>query len=529
MRAALTAALTLPLLQASTRAQNPDNAIPKLTDLLKDRSVTLVRAKSLFMPGKDGRGPRVVTGDSHALAYKRGKLLGLVEITDSAPPKNARAKILDYREAHPDSFAIPGFVDADSRWFRNMSDLNDRRTDPTAKAAEALELWQEGWDELVEEGGITSVFVPASVASQTSGAGSLISIAGRQAKSLGDGAFAWRMSSPATRGTSLTRGNVAKGLAASFEAARKYDEAKEKYKKDLEEYKKKRKEFLAYYKKNPLKKGEEIKEAAPKPTRSRRRGLPKTKEELERMLQRVPPSLRDRMRKRIEAQMKAAAAAAKPKDEKKPDAKDAKSKAGAKKKAPPRPKRPKKLKADPAKEAMLRILSGKASLRIEVHRAGEIRALLDVAKEEGIEKIVVVGATEGWKVAKDLRVAGASVVLRPETLPSTGFDTLPDQLASSAAKLADEGVPVAFGSAGRERARTLPLLAARAVSRGMEEGAAMQALTQGGIEASGVDGEIDTGIVVWSGHPLSITSRPLHLVRGRRVRAFGKAASGDKR
>lgn len=523
MSATLSVAFTLTGLTAQAAKT------PSLADLLRDRSVTIVRAGSLFMPGVEGRGPQLVSGDKHAIAYRRGKLIGLVEVGADAMPKGARAKVLDYRSKHPGSFATPGFVDADSRWFRNTSDISDRRPNPTAKAGEALELWQQGWGELVSDGGITSLFIPASVASQSSGAGTLVSVAGTAPRPVADGALAWRMSSPQTRGTNLTRSSVTKSLATSFDAARKYDEAKDKYKKALEDFAKKRKEFLAYYKKNPLKQGEEIKAAPPKPTRSRRRGLPRNKEELEAFLKRVPPAMRDRIRKQIEARMKAAADAAKKASAataKKPSKPAATKKPTSSKKAPPRPKRPKKPKVEPVKEAMLAVLAGKSVLRVEVHRAAEIRALLRIAKEEGIERLVIVGGTEAWKVAEDLRVAGASVVLRPETIPG-GFDTLPDQIAASAAKLAAEGVPVAFGSAGRERGRMLPLMAARAVSQGMEESSAMQALTQGGIEASGLSKSVDTGIVVWSGNPLAITSRPLEIVQGRRTRSLARR-TGDK-
>lgn len=529
--AGLVSAFTLSALAPTVVAQDD---LPKLEDLAKDRAVTFVSAGTLFVPGRNGSGPRLVSGEKHWLVYRRGELLGLVEQPEGGMKPGQPAKLLDYRKEHPDSFAMPGIVDADSRWFRAAKDMSDRSADPTAKATDGLETWQKGWKELLVDAGVTTVFVPTSVMAQTTGEGALIGLTTREPSVLADGALSWRLSSPQTSGTNLTRSNVTKGLAAAFSAARKYDEAKEKHAKSVEEFEKKRKEFLAYYKKNPLKKGEEVKTAAPQPTRARRGRLPRTAEELERLLQRVPPAMRDRVRKQMEAQMKAAAdaekaakakaaAAAKPA---KPD-----PKAGTAKKAPPKPTRPKPFKRDEKNEALLRVLAGKSALRIEVHRAGEIKALLDLAEEESIERIVIVGATEAWKVAKDLRVAGAQVVLRPEALPTKGFDTLPEQLAASAAKLTAEGVAVAFGSAGRARGRNLPLVAARAVANGMDETDALQALTQGGIEMSGVAPEtsVDTGIVVWSGHPLATTSRPIAVVRGRRAQKLSTSeGEGNK-
>ena len=499
--------------------------VPELSKLLKDRSVTLVRAGTLFVPGKNGRAPRLVDGKKRWLVYRKGKLLGLVQEPKTPVEisrSQLRAKLLDYSKEQPQSFAGPGFVDADSRWFRSTNDLMDRQSNSTTNAVDALEIWQKGWQDLLTQSGVTSVFVPASVNAQSSGAGALITIATRKPEVLAQGALGWRLSSPQTKGTNLTRASVVKGLSAALSSARKYGEAKDKYKKDLEEYAKKRKTFLAYYKKHPLKKGEQIKSATPKPKRRRRSRLPKDKAELERMLKRVPPAIRERLRKQMEARMKAAAAqAAKEKAAAASTKKPASSKSGSKQ-APAKPKRPKKPKHDPAKEALLRVLTGKSLLRIEVHRAGEIRALLTLAKEEGIDQVTIVGGSEAWKTIKELRVSGASVVLRPEKLPSKGFATLPEQLASSAARLAAENIPVAFGSAGRARGASLRLLAARAVARGMQESQALQALTQAALESSGLSAaqEVDPGLVIWSGNPLASSSHPIALVRGRRVRKF---------
>lgn len=511
-------------------AEVPAAQGPDLAALLRDRSVTLVRASKLFVPGKDGADPTYIDGQKHWLIYKDKQIQGIVREPDT-PVEIAQselaARLVDYSKSHPQSVAVPGFVDADSRWFRNPRDLGDRGADPTASAADALETWQEGPEELLTQAGISVLFVPAALEAQASGKGALVSLASQQPSLLSEGAMQWRLSSLNTRGSNLTRGDVVKGLASAFDAARKYAEAKEKYEKDLADFEKKRKDFLAYYKKNPLKKGEKVEESKSAPAPRQQRGrLPQTKEELEQMLRSVPPAMRDQIRARLEAQMKEAAEAAKKAaGEAAPDKKDdAKTDT---KKAPPKPARPKAPPVEAAKEAMLRVLAGKEALRVEVHRADEIRALVEVLAKEGVERVTILGGTEAHMVTKELRSIDATVVLRPETLPATGFDALPEHMAASAKRLSDEGIRVAFGSAGTTSGRALPFLAARAVAFGMNEGLALQALTGNGIEASGAEGIVDPGIVIWSDDPLATTSTPVAIVRGRLERKLATPSRGE--
>ena len=171
-----------------------------------------------------------------------------------------KAKVLDFTKEHPESFAMPGLVDADSRWFKSSADISDSSAAANARSRDSLELWQKGWKELPRRG-VTTVFVPASTSASLSGQGVLVGLDPESgAKGLRDGALLSRVSSLQSRGNNLTRKAVTRSLESSFEAAKKYKEAKDKWKKSLEEYKKKRKEFLAFYKKNPLKPGQKAPE-----------------------------------------------------------------------------------------------------------------------------------------------------------------------------------------------------------------------------------------------------------------------------
>ena len=517
---------SLALSSVTAQAKDASKGAPQADDtqirkLAASPDVVLVRAAKVFVPGRDGKTPRIHDGSKAWLAYRSGRWVGLFAEPSAGLGDGVKAKLLDFSKDHPQSFAMPGLVDADSRWFKSSRDFADSRVPANARSRDALELWQEGWEELPQHG-VTTVFVPASASASLSGQGILVGLDPESgAKGIRDGALLARVSSLQTRGNNLTRKSVTRSLKSAFEAAKKYKEGQDKWKKSLEEYKKKRKEFLAYYKKNPLKPGQKAPTSTPtrRPGTARRRGLPRTKEELEKMLQRYPPPLRDQMRKRIEAMMKAqadaakkAAASAKKPTTGKTTKKDAK-------KAPPRPKYPKRPKLDPIKEELLRILDGKRTLRIEVHRAREIEAVLELAKEFEIADISLVGATEGWKVAKKIRSAGARVVLTPQNPPSS-FDTLPEHHAANAAKLANAGVPVAFGSAGRQSGAFLAMLAARAVAHGMSEAQALQALTQNSLEACGST-KTDLGVVVFSKHALASDARALCITRGRNVRMLG--------
>ncbi|MDP6424245.1 MAG: hypothetical protein QGG14_05845 [Planctomycetota bacterium] len=488
-----------------------------LRKLLGDASVTLVRAGKLFLPGKLGKTPRIVDGKKSWLAYRAGGVVGLFAAPDQPleiAANEVKAKMLDFSDK-PDSFAGPGLCDADSRWFV-ASDAGDL----SVGAKGQLEIWQEGWKDLVLKSGITTVFVPAGGAVGTSGPGVLVKLDPEKgATQLGrPGASYYQLERLATRSTNLTRGAVVKSLRKALEGAKNYKKADEKWKKDFEAYQKKRKDFLAHYKKNPLKAGEEVKAAPARPTRrGRGRGrIPRTKEELEKMLERVPPAMRDRIRKQMEARMKAAADKAKADAAKAPKKTGDKAKPDDKKKAPPRPKYPKKPKHDRTKEALLRILDGKTVLRIEAHRAAEIKAVTKLALEFKLPRIVLVGATEAFKAADELRKAGALVVITPQTLPRQGMDTLEEHFAANAAKLAAAGVPVAFGSRGKEQGAMLSLYAARSVAHGMPEAQALQALTQNAIDAAGTS-KVDTGMVVFSANPLSPTAHVLCLIRGSQV------------
>ncbi len=500
----------------------------ELQNLLRDENVLFIKTSAFFDPTSAGKGSR----EPVWLAFRGRERVGVFSM-DEVPPRGEgeEAKRMDFTKDAPGSWLTPGFCDALSAWFLDPASWKERGLDLSVKARERLQPWQKGWDELPLGSGITTVYVPPSFGADQAGPGALVKLdSGGDPEAGPGGALFLRLASPTRKATNLDRGKVAKTLASLLDAAKAYEKARRKWKKERKEYEKKRKAFLDWYRKNPLKPGDkEPSGATPakkgKGRRSGRRMAKLTPELIEKILKRYPPQLRDRIRKQLEAQMKlqqARAAKAKAEAAPKDGKKTASAKDPKKKTAPKRPAFPKEPKRDPVKEALLEVLAGKRLLRVEVHRAEEIRAVLALAKERKIGKMVLVGASEAWKVAKEIRRAGVSVLLLPETVKQPGLELLPDHAAANAAALAREGVEFCFGSAGRESARLLPVLAAAAVARGADENAVLTALSRAAYESSGRDWKSGaTGWVVWSEDPFAPTARVLGLFDGRKLRLLG--------
>lgn len=172
-------------------------------------------------------------------------------------------------------------------------------------------------------------------------------------------------------------------------------------------------------------------------------------------------------------------------------------------------------------EALLPVLNGKAPLIVAVDRAQDIRAVLKLAADYKL-KVILLGASEGHRVASAIAAAKASVILAPmENLPGS-FDTLAASL-ENAALLHKAGVKLAFTSnAGDSPSHNAHLArqgAGNAVAHGLPMMAALAALTTYPAEMFGMAeryGKLaagfDADVVIWSGDPLEVTSYPDHVI-----------------
>jgi imidazolonepropionase-like amidohydrolase len=200
---------------------------------------------------------------------------------------------------------------------------------------------------------------------------------------------------------------------------------------------------------------------------------------------------------------------------KKDRTKEASRKPSKKKKVPRRPKKPREPRPDPVKQALAEALDRKIPLRIEAHRAEDIRRALTLARNHGFP-LVLEGATEAGVLAGEIKKAGASVVLGPLVL----FDPRRLEYAKfdpeSVAVLARLEIPVALASASTRPSsgRFLPLIAAAAGGHGLGRDGALRAVTLDAAKVLGVEkrlGSIEVGkdadLVIADRHPLDTECR----------------------
>lgn len=178
--------------------------------------------------------------------------------------------------------------------------------------------------------------------------------------------------------------------------------------------------------------------------------------------------------------------------------------------------------------ALGEVISGDVPVIISVQSAADIRRTLDLADEYGLD-LVLYGAVEGWRVAEEIAAADVPVIINPMTNLPYLFEELGATLAN-AARLETAGVEVAFSDGDTHNIRLMPQQAGNAVANGMSHKAALAGITAVPARIFGVDDELGTlapgkraDVVVWTGDPLELSSRP------RLVLIDGKTQSLDSR
>jgi imidazolonepropionase-like amidohydrolase len=147
-------------------------------------------------------------------------------------------------------------------------------------------------------------------------------------------------------------------------------------------------------------------------------------------------------------------------------------------------------------------------LIVGVHRAADIRAVLKLAREQGL-RIVLSGAEEGWMVAAEIAKARVPVILSATANLPASFESLGATM-ENAARLHREGVTIAFSNGDDgHRIREVRYDAGNAVAHGLPYHAALEAITINPARIFGMaatTGAIERGksadLVVWSGDPL---------------------------
>ena len=177
-------------------------------------------------------------------------------------------------------------------------------------------------------------------------------------------------------------------------------------------------------------------------------------------------------------------------------------------------------------EALAQVVTGAQPLYVQVERAADIRAVLGLRKQYPKLRLVLVGVSEGWLVARDIAEASVPVIADPlENLPSS-FEQL-GATHSNVGRMAAAGVKVALGglSGGITGPRTAPQFAGNLVAlgnvlgaTGLTWGQAFAAISSVPAEISGFGGRYGVlkpgavaDVVVWDGDPLEVSTAPVQV------------------
>ncbi len=168
--------------------------------------------------------------------------------------------------------------------------------------------------------------------------------------------------------------------------------------------------------------------------------------------------------------------------------------------------------------AIAKYFGGGGRVAVTIQRASDIRRLLRWAQQRHVS-IALVGASEGWKVAKDIAAAKVPVFVDALVDLPADFDQIGATM-QNAARLRAAGVDVGFYLSGdaSHYARKLRQLAGNAVANGMPWEDALAGLTRVPAQAFGLDremGSIAVGrradLALWTGDPLDVANTAIRL------------------
>ena len=132
---------------------------------------------------------------------------------------------------------------------------------------------------------------------------------------------------------------------------------------------------------------------------------------------------------------------------------------------------------NPEMQSLLPVVRGQMTLMIEVNRDEDIRKALEWIKDRKIQKVVLTGVAEGWRVAEEIAKAGLPVITGPVlSTPARASDRY-DRPYANAGIMQKAGVKVAIRTGDIENVRNLPYNAGFAAAYGMGKEEALKAVT----------------------------------------------------
>jgi len=168
------------------------------------------------------------------------------------------------------------------------------------------------------------------------------------------------------------------------------------------------------------------------------------------------------------------------------------------------------------------VLQGTQLLLVHVERASDILQILALKGEFPALRIVLVGATEGWRVAQQIRAANVPVIANALVDLPASFEQL-SATQSNVGRMRAAGINVAIGMINDDEARQVRLstqYAGNLVGIGRVPGhtgltwnQAFAAISSGPAEAVGMGAEIGSlrpgrrgDVVIWDGDPLELST-----------------------
>ncbi|HEX8443332.1 MAG TPA: amidohydrolase family protein [Allosphingosinicella sp.] len=174
--------------------------------------------------------------------------------------------------------------------------------------------------------------------------------------------------------------------------------------------------------------------------------------------------------------------------------------------------------------ALVPVLTGRQLLLVHVERASDILQVLGLKREFPNLRMVLVGATEGWTVAREIAASGVPVIANALVDLPAAFEQLA-ATQSNFGRMRAAGINVAMGTinedetrmvrVSRQNAGNLVALTKVPGATGLSWGEALAAITSRPAEVMGLGGELGSlragrraDVVIWDGDPLDTTSIP---------------------
>ncbi len=171
-------------------------------------------------------------------------------------------------------------------------------------------------------------------------------------------------------------------------------------------------------------------------------------------------------------------------------------------------------------QALVPVVTGQMPLLVHVERASDILVVLDLKREVPGLKLVLVGANEGWTVARQIAAAKVPVLASALSDLPASFEQLA-ATQSNIGRMQAAGVTVGIGMINDDEARQARLVKQYAGNlvaltkipgaSGLNWGQAFAAISSMPAEAMGLGGDYGSlrpgrrgDVVVWDGDPLEI-------------------------